>query len=100
MEERTRNEVLIAATTIAIWILIGTFVFHSLEDWNWIQSFYFSVVTLTTVGYGDLVPTSDTTRLFVSFYILIGVGGTVAALGIIANDLMQRRQKFSPILKK
>ena len=33
-------------------LLTGTLVYHLLEDWSWVDSLYFSVVTLTTVGYG------------------------------------------------
>lgn len=58
----------------------GTLLFHSLEKWTWIESFYFTVATVTTVGYGDIAPTSDETRLAASLYILFGV---VIGAGII-----------------
>ena len=50
---------------------MGTAFYWAAEDWSLIQSLYFSVVTLTTVGYGDLTPTSDYTRIFTVIYILI-----------------------------
>ena len=49
-------------------------------------SFYFSVATLTTVGYGDLHPTYDLSRVFTAFYLLFGVGTTLAAITVIATD--------------
>ncbi|WP_424003611.1 hypothetical protein [Maribacter sp. IgM3_T14_3] len=42
---KLKTEVSVGATTLFSWIAIGTVVFHRLESWNWIQSFYFSVVT-------------------------------------------------------
>lgn len=63
---------IILATLFAM-IVGGTALFHYLENYTFIQSFYFTVTTMTTVGYGDIVPTNDTTRLVVSFYILIAV---------------------------
>lgn len=51
----------------------GSAIFHALENWTWIESFYFTVATVTTVGYGDIAPTSDETRLAASLYILFSV---------------------------
>jgi voltage-gated potassium channel Kch len=39
-------------------VIVGTVVFHLLEKWSWIDSLYFTVITLATVGYGDLTPTT------------------------------------------
>ena len=33
---------------------VGSVFYHFIENWSWIDSIYFSVITLTTVGYGDL----------------------------------------------
>ena len=74
-------------------IIVGTVVYKFLEDWTWIQSFYFSVITLSTVGYGDLHPTTDVSRLFTAFYIITGVAITLAALGIIGKNYLERREK-------
>ena len=53
-------------------ILLGTVVYHWLEDWSWVDSLYFSVVAGTTVGFGDLAPTTDGSKLFTIFYIITG----------------------------
>jgi len=47
--------------------------YHLSEWWSWIDSFYFSVTTLATVGYGDLAPTKDSSKLFTVFFIIFGV---------------------------
>jgi hypothetical protein len=52
----------------------GTILFHFIEKWSWINAWYFCVVTLATVGYGDLVPKTDVGKLVTTFYIIIGVG--------------------------
>tara|TARA_R110001606_G_scaffold198133_1_gene345665 strand:- start:2785 stop:3120 length:336 start_codon:yes stop_codon:yes gene_type:complete len=53
---------------------IGTVVYHYLESWSWLDSLYFSLITLTTIGYGDFSPQTDSGKWFTIFYIIIGVG--------------------------
>ena len=59
--------------TISI-LLIGSIVYHFIEGWGWIDSIYFSVITLTTVGYGDFSPQTDIGKIFTIFYIITGIG--------------------------
>ena len=40
-------------------ISFGTVFYHYVEGWSWIDSAYFSVITLTTIGYGDFSPVTD-----------------------------------------
>ena len=58
---------------ISAMILIGAVMYHYLEGWDWVDSFYFVVITLTTIGYGDFTPTKDITKLITIFYGLNGV---------------------------
>ena len=93
MRKKLRTEIAVAISTLLVWLGFGTLLFHRLEDWTWIQSFYFSVITLTTVGYGDLSPSTDLSRLVTALYILIGVGAVVAALGVIGAELLRSREQ-------
>ena len=52
----------------------GAVTYRYLEGWSWVDSVYFSVVTLTTVGYGDFSPQTDAGKVFTIFYIIIGIG--------------------------
>ena len=51
----------------------GAALFHWLEGWSWLDSFYFVVITFTTIGYGDFAPTMPLTKLITIFYSLNGV---------------------------
>jgi voltage-gated potassium channel len=86
-----RYQLIAAVTAMSIMIFVGTLVYHLIERWTWISSFYFSVVTLTTVGYGDLVPTRDVTRLFTAIYILLGATIVLASVAIIGTRYLEKR---------
>lgn len=60
--------------TVFIILVIGTVVYHYLEGWSWLDAFYFSFITLTTIGYGDFSPKTDAGKVFTIIYIVIGVG--------------------------
>ncbi|MGB0970104.1 MAG: potassium channel family protein [Mycobacterium sp.] len=59
---------------VAITLGIGTVVYRHVEHMSWLDAYYLSVVTLTTVGYGDLSPQTTFGKVFTTFYILAGVG--------------------------
>jgi voltage-gated potassium channel len=65
-------------------LLIGVMFYVNVEHWSVVDAIYFSVVTLGTVGYGDITPTTDVGKIFTVFYILFGlgvIGGFFATLG-------------------
>ena len=68
---------------------IGTVVYRILEDWSWVDSFYFSAVALTTVGFGDLTPTTDASKIFTVFYIFSGI----SLIGVLLNEFMKRHAR-------
>lgn len=57
----------------ALVIGTATVVYHFVEGWSWVDSFYFSVVAVTTVGFGDLAPSRDLSKLFTVFYLISGI---------------------------
>jgi voltage-gated potassium channel len=77
-------------------VLTGTLFYWRFEDWTIIQSLYFCVVTLTTVGYGDLSPTTDVTRIFTIIYILTGFGVLVALLTSVAQQYLRQKAEGGP----
>lgn len=52
---------------------IGTIFYSSIENWSLLDSLYFSVITLTTVGFGDFFPKTDIGKMFTIVYVLVGI---------------------------
>lgn len=57
-----------------VMLVIGTVVYHLVEKFSWLNAYYFSVVTLATIGYGDYVPHTAFGKIFTTFYAFTGVG--------------------------
>jgi voltage-gated potassium channel len=60
--------------SVLVILTIGTVFYHLVEKLTWIDAYYFSVVTLATVGYGDIVPHTSAGKIFTTFFIFAGVG--------------------------
>lgn len=54
-------------------LLVGVFVYHRLEGWSYLDALYFCVISLATIGYGDLTPTTDLSKAFTIVYIINGI---------------------------
>ena len=55
-------------------ILFGSLFYVRVEHWTLLDSVYFSITTLATVGYGDLASHTPIGKIFTIFYIIIGIG--------------------------
>jgi len=72
MEEITKS-LLFALLLIVIIFAFGVVAYHNLEGWGWVDCIYFMSSTVTTVGYGDIVPTTDEAKLFTVFFMWTGI---------------------------
>ena len=84
-------QLLVVLTLLAL--LSGMLFYHWVEGWGYLDSLYFSVITLSTVGYGDLVPTTPMSKLFTIGYVFLGIGLLVSLFTRIADALVKARQE-------
>jgi voltage-gated potassium channel len=73
--------------------LIGTVGYHTIEGWSWIDSLYMAVITLSTVGFGEIDTLSPAGRVFTIVFITIGVGATLYSLALLAELVVEGRIK-------
>jgi voltage-gated potassium channel len=98
----TGRRLVFTVMLIAATILLGAVGFRILERDEWLESFYMSTQTVTTVGYGDLAPNTKPGRLFAIFLMLTGVGTVLYALTVVAQSVIQSEmvEAFSARRKK
>ncbi len=78
---------------VLVILLIGaTFFYTQIEDWTTIDAFYFSVMTMSTVGYGDLVPTTTIGKIFTIIYTFLSIGTFVAFTAKTVEIIIENNQ--------
>jgi potassium channel subfamily K protein len=71
-------------------------VFTRSEDWTFFNGFYFSFITMTTIGLGDLVP-GERVALLCTVYILIGLALTSTIIELVRRQYVQSWQKLQQL---
>lgn len=69
-------------------------------DWSLIDALYFAMVTLLTVGYGDLIPSSTKSKWFTMLFAFCGIAIIGFALGKLANWLIDIEEKALKLASK
>ncbi|MDI6806379.1 MAG: potassium channel family protein [Candidatus Aenigmarchaeota archaeon] len=90
-----RIRVIAALSIFILLILAGGLVYSKIEcypgtlqHWTYLDGVYFSAMTVTTVGYGDLVPTTKIGKIFTVFYSFVGIAVALYVLFVIGRFLM------------
>lgn len=91
-EARNGDRAKVCSILVIGWLLLGTFVFKNTESWTFVEGFYFCMVTLTTIGFGDYVPSSYMGENFHFIYCIIGLGLVATFLSSISALLSVRRR--------
>lgn len=87
----------------------GAGVYSMAESWSYVDSLYFTAVSLTTLGYGDYYPITHFGKVFTIFYSIIGIAITFLAFSVAAKyvyrevfeeSLEKHHQKMLKTLKK
>ena len=71
----------------------GTVFFRVVEGWSWIDAYFFSVVTLSTVGYGNLVPATVLGKIGTTVFIFLGLGVFAVAIQQFGEFAVERRTR-------
>jgi len=70
----SRREILLASLALLVLFAVGTFGYSLLEGWSWMDGLYMTFITLSTIGFQEIQPLSDTGRLFTLGLGITGIG--------------------------
>jgi len=88
------RHLLIAFAILAFIVFVGAFAFHVIEGWSYFDSLYFTFVTLSTVGYGDMYPMTREGKIEVLMLIVFGVGTMFYAIVTLAETMVEKQVMF------
>ncbi|MCO5546746.1 hypothetical protein L7F22_000182 [Adiantum nelumboides] len=91
---RIRPKVLLAFVVVVICIGIGTFMMGFLEGLGWVDAFYLSCMSVTTVGYGDHAFKTFSGRVFASIWLLVSTLAVAQSFLYLTEARIDKRHKL------
>ena len=97
MADQTLNQLKKGAYILLIVMFIGSFGFMLIEHWDFLDSLYMTIITITTTGFEEVHPLTHTGRIFTIVLLVMGIGsiaytGGRAAQLLIENQIIRRRR--------
>ena len=104
---RTSVPISVVVTILISYVSLGGYILSELEGWSLLDGIYFSVVTLTTIGFGDFVPgqsikDSDTQSqlrsLGCAFYLLMGISLVLMSINLMQEEIIAKIKRLGVAL--
>ncbi len=85
--------VVLGSTILLLLLAMGTVFVHEVEGWGWIDSAYFAVTAITTLGSANLVPQHEITKLFLIGWLPVGIGVGFTVLASVGARILESQRK-------
>lgn len=89
----TRRQMIVLWCLLMLFMFGGAFVYTQLETWSYRESLYFCFVTLSTVGFGDYLPSSAVSKVFTIFYMLFGLGVCMLIIAVLTGIVAESHER-------
>jgi voltage-gated potassium channel len=92
------KRIILSLALVLFFLLAGTSGYMLLEDYTLLEAVYMAVISITTVGYGEVQPLSDGGKVFTMFLLLFGVGSLAFAAHAFIESMIERAS--NPVREK
>ena len=89
---RKDPEFRVIAILLILLLIGGAAFFNQVQGWPLLDSLYFCVMTISTIGYGDLTPTMPISKIFTMAYAVLGIGLFATFVGKIVTLRLDRHK--------
>ncbi|MFA7298336.1 MAG: ion channel [Candidatus Absconditabacterales bacterium] len=90
-----KHTILFFVIIILIVIFTGTTLFYASEGWSFFNSLYFTSVTMSTIGYGDMAPLTVTGKIVAVFYGFMGAPLFIGFTGLVFQSKLKKMLQTS-----
>ncbi len=90
----TTKHFIISIMLAALLIVCGTIGYMLIEGWNTLDALYMTIITLATVGYGEIHPISDIGHIYTIVLIVTGVGFFLYVIGAVIQFMVEGRVRL------
>ncbi|WP_410005937.1 potassium channel family protein [Aequorivita nionensis] len=84
------SKITVALLLLLVVFMTGIFGFRFFSDYSWIDAIYMTVITITTVGYGEVMPLSPSEKIFVSLLIISSIFIVGYAISVITEYILSK----------
>ncbi len=91
-EYYSQSSLFTATLMITVLLGVGTLGYIVIEGWSFLEALYATVITITTVGYGDYSPRTLTGQIFAIVFTLVAIGGAGYAISTVAAVVFESEQ--------
>ncbi|VDM76561.1 unnamed protein product [Strongylus vulgaris] len=88
--DKTEVPVFMVFTILLLYIAFGGILFSFLEGWTYMDAFYYSFISLTTIGFGDIVPENHDYIVLMLAYLGIGLAVTTMCIDLVEDTLLRQ----------
>ena len=88
------RKILIAVILLITIVLVGVFGYMGIEDFGFVDAFYMTIITLTTVGFGEVQPLSDNGKVFTAFLSFISLGFFAYSISVVTTYFVEGQLNY------